>query len=98
MTHPYAKAWDQPALSEIKIDSNFAYMTKESFNKLADYSRSCPSAVYEGKMWKASDNKSEWYLHWWGYSEDPDKCSGNVRQIVIVDGKSWTSAEFFQYH
>ncbi len=87
MTHELSRAWGQPELIEILIDDDFATMNKNSFDKLGDYSRSQPSAVYEGKMWKSSDDKITWHLHWWGFSDDPDKCSGNVREIKIIEGE-----------
>jgi hypothetical protein len=85
MTHPYGRVWEQPALSEIDIDDKYAVMNRESFLKIKNYSRSQPSGVYEGKMWRSSDDEKTWYLHWWGFSDDPDKCSGNVREIKITD-------------
>lgn len=91
MTYEYGKYWDQPELSEITIDSKYATMNQDAFLKLHDYSRSQPSGVYEGKMWKSSwfgdghpDNAKVWYLHWWSSSDEPDKCKGNVREIKIV--------------
>jgi hypothetical protein len=85
MTHPYGKAWEQPELSEVSICDTYATMNQKAFKKLHDYSRSMPSAVYEGKMWKTSDDKITYHLHWWGFSDEPDKCSGNVREIKIID-------------
>lgn len=98
MTHPYGKVWEQPNLDEVHICNDYATMDEKAFRKLHDYSRSQPSAVYEGKMWKTSDehdtnkngdkikrDKITWHLHWWGFSEDPMKCSGNVREIKIVN-------------
>lgn len=85
MTHPYGKAWEQPELSEVVICDNYATMNESAFKKLSDYSKSRPSGVYEGKMWKTTDDKITWHLHWWSESDDPDKCKGNVREIKIVN-------------
>jgi hypothetical protein len=79
MTHPLSSAWHQPKRSEILIDDTHAIMSQETFNKLLNYAHSQPSAVYEGKMYRKDD-----YLHWWGYSDKPDMCCGNVRKILIV--------------
>lgn len=99
MTHPLSKSWDQPSASKIKIDDKIAEMDQETFDQLKDYSLSYPSGVYEGKMWKSrnfKDRKSalepiewldEWYLHWFGFSEDPGKCSNNTRVIKITNPK-----------
>lgn len=84
MTHPYGKAWEQPKMSELLIDDKYACMSIEAFNKLKNYSRSRPTGVYEGKMWKKSDNEVTWHLHWWDVSDDPDCCKGHVREILIL--------------
>lgn len=95
ITHPLGKGWDQPATSEIEIGSEFATMSKKTFDALAEYSCSQPSGVYEGKMWKANysrhrkrfpedpDQPDIWYLRWFGFSEYPDKVSNNSRKIII---------------
>lgn len=62
-------------------------MNQKAFNKIHNYSRSRPSGVYEGKMWRTSDDEITWHLHWWSESDDPDKCSGNVRTIKIIEGE-----------
>lgn len=97
MTHPLSKAWDQPSLDKIKIDDEYATMDNKTFKELKDYSCSQPSGVYEGKMWKTRDFKErktglepivwldDWYLCWFGYSEDPNACSNNNRKIKIVN-------------
>ena len=85
MTHPFGKVWKQPELSEVSICDKYATMNECAFNKLHNYSRSRPSAVYEGKMWKSSDDEITWHLHWWGFSDEPDKCKGNVREIKIIN-------------
>lgn len=85
MTHPFGKVWEAPDRSEVTIDGAFAKMTKAAFDKLLDYSRSVPSGVYEGKMWKTSDDKITWHLHWWSAAKEPDMCSGNTREIKIID-------------
>lgn len=85
MTHPFGKVWEQPKTSEVIICNKYATMSKESFNRLHDYSRSQPSGVYEGKMWKTSDDRITWHLHWWGASDEPTMCKGNVREIKIAE-------------
>lgn len=88
MTHPYGKAWSAPDRSEIIVCDKFATMSKEAFDKLLDYSRSQPTGVYEGKMWKSSDDRITWHLHWWSKHEDPNVCKGNVREIKIAENES----------
>ena len=82
MTHPLGRAWQQPKREEIKILFGHAFMSKEAFGKLHDYSHSRPSAVYPGKMWRcllAGMN----YLVWYGECEDQNKCSVNHLKIII---------------
>lgn len=95
MTHPYSRHWDQPDRKRILIDDTHALMTQEDFEKLADYSATIPTGVYEGKMWKRLDGcydadflhsggRPEWLLMWYGPSPDPEKCSINHRKILVV--------------
>lgn len=89
ITDPMGKYWEQPDRREILIDDTHAVMTQRTFDKLAAYSASVPTGVYEGKMWKsnpASDRggKPEWYLIWFGKHPDPDKVSNNYRRILVV--------------
>jgi hypothetical protein len=85
MTHPYGKHWEQPDISEILIDDTHAVMGSDTLSKIKDYSRSLPSGVYAGKMWRASDDGIVWYLKWWTDSETaPDKCTNHTREIIIL--------------
>ncbi len=96
MTHELSKAWDQPSTDRIKIDDKYAAMDEKTFKELKEYSCSQPSGVYEGKMWKANYSRHKplphqdpqpdiWYLCWFGFSEDPNCCSNNRREIKIVN-------------
>lgn len=97
MMHPSSKYWEQPALSEIKIDAQRAYMSRATFDELAEYSTSVPSGVYEGKMWKArillllpSNELTpvlRWHLRWYGYSKSgTGYVSNHQRVIELTDG------------
>lgn len=84
MTHPLGKGWSQPDRSEITIDHQYARMNKSTFDRIYHVRGSgALRMVYEGKMWKVSDDNIHWRLHWWSASDDPDKCKGNVREIII---------------
>lgn len=83
----------QPSPDEITIDDTHALMSPDTFVRLSNYSTSDPTGVYEGKMWRAQEVVStaealrfsdRWLLRWFGYSEDPNKCSYNQRLILIV--------------
>jgi len=85
-------SWSQPKISEILLDDEYALMTNESFNKLAEYSFSMPTGVYVGKMWKCDVNwhrkngdEPSYFLCWFGFSEKGEKfCSNNYRKILIA--------------
>jgi len=62
ITDPLGKYWKQPDPAKIKILFGKAWMDKEDFDKLLDYSRSKPTGIYYGKMWKATDDGKTWYL------------------------------------
>ena len=83
ITSPLGKHWNQPSASSIEIDSKSATMNQSTFDKLADYSCSFPSGVYEGKMWKRKE-KGVWYLLWYGYV-DGISCSNNTRIIFKLE-------------
>lgn len=83
---PRGQYWDQPSLAKIKISASHALISREDFNKLSDYSNSKPTGAYPGKMWRASyddDDKKLWYLHWFGYHQDPNFVSNHTRIISI---------------
>ncbi len=84
MTHPLSKHWEQPELKEIRLLFGNAYMDQAAFNKLHEYSSSQPSGVYEGKMWRSKLHNGKWLLRWYGFSEKPDCCSNNSREIILV--------------
>jgi hypothetical protein len=88
-------AWGQPNSSEFLIDDRYAVMCTLDFNNLKEYSASQPTGVYDGKMWKRHDGafdrscppeERRWLLCWYGPSEDPEKCSVNMREIRLSDG------------
>ncbi len=80
MTHPLGKHWNQPDMSKVLVDDNYALMDKNTFDKILDgYHHSMPTGVYEGKCWRRGDT-----LIWYGTSEEPDLCSINSRKILVV--------------
>lgn len=89
ITDPLGRNWPQPSLDGILVDDTHAVMTHATFNALLEYSRSTPSGVYPGKMWKAVMKDRTAYLCWFGIIEgQPDLCSNNAREILIVKGSS----------
>jgi hypothetical protein len=80
ITDEMGRFWDQPDRSEIEIDDTHALMARDTFAKLADYRRSNPSGVYEGKMWRRGN-----FLVWYGPSDLPDMCGVNYRKILVVE-------------
>ena len=65
MTHPYGMCWQQPPTYLILIDDTHAVMSRLDFEILMDYTCSRPSALYNGKMWKAqyeNEGALKWFL------------------------------------
>jgi len=78
--------WEQPDTKEIRVFMKTAIMSERTLNKLHDYSRSQPSGVYPGKMWKTQDalSPSGWGLCWFSESKKgKDWCSNNYRKIIL---------------
>lgn len=98
ITDPLGKSWLQPDRSEIVLDETHALMSLETFERLAEYSATKPTGVYEGKMWRRHDGafdvefrarggKPEWLLCWYGKCDNPDHVSNNYRKIILVEGE-----------
>lgn len=78
MTDPMGRYWDQPSKDKISFSLSYAWMDKESFDALKDYSQSQPTGCYPGKMWKSIyyrkrvENRGTrivqqgWLLRWFG--------------------------------
>lgn len=84
ITDPMGKSWDQPSREDILVDDTHALMSEPDFNKLPDYSRSQPTGVYPGKMWKAYSGGGSWILRWFGEHPDPKLCSNHSREIILI--------------
>lgn len=85
ITDEMGRYWQQPDRHEIVVDDTHALMSKKSFERLLDYSHSQPSGVYPGKMWKLNNERGpQWWLAWFGESENPNFCSNHRRKILIV--------------
>lgn len=87
MTDPLGRHWEQPDPEDILVDDKHALMSLASFEKIRDYSRSEPTALYAGKMWKTQNGLilTIWYLHFVTESESADKVWIHARQIILVD-------------
>lgn len=99
ITHEMGRHWDQPERQHIVIDrQGRALVPRRVFERLAEYSSSLPSGVYEGKMWKrhelvAVDDygslrpvvPDRWWLCWYGSGNDPNKCTVNRREILLLE-------------
>lgn len=89
MTDPLGRAWKQPNKSEVKFLLGVAWVSKETFEKFAEYSSSTPSGVYSGKMWKRvyhvrQNNKlvSKDLLCWYQDSNTPNHCM--IMQVDLM--------------
>lgn len=98
ITEPLGRHWIQPLLGEIafkeiiEIISWFpfkqrrvkrAVMTRQSLNKLSEYSLSQPTGCHVGKMWKCKI-LGDWWLKWFDFSsKGADYCSTKSVQILL---------------
>lgn len=95
MTDPMGNHWDQPDVVAIEVDDTHALMSRQTFEKLPEYSCTFPSGVYPGKMWRRHDGVHDprckpsdrrWLLCWYGFSDMGEGyCSTNSREILISD-------------
>jgi len=79
ITDPMGYYWNQPPREDVLIDDFVAMMTRETFDKLLNYERSCPSGTYEGKMWRRGD-----LLYWYEESRKPGMIQIEHRTIFFV--------------
>ena len=84
MTDSLGAYWTQPERERILLDETHCLMDKESFGLLSDYSRSTPSGVYDGKMWKRQFALDQWELVWFAESEIKDTFDIDSRIILIL--------------
>jgi len=89
MTHAYGSCWQQPPTHLILIDDTHAVMYRIVFEKLMDYTRSQPSALYNGKVWKGqclSEGTMKWFLF---YCLNENVKANEIdianREILIID-------------
>ena len=84
ITNPLGRSWQQPDLRKIKLNDEYAEMDEQTLQELLEYSRSMPTGVYEGKMWRAMSQEG-WLLCWYAPSKnDENYCSVKRRRIQIV--------------
>lgn len=83
MTDAMGKYWHQPDRKNILIDDTHAAMSERDFESLADYSRSVPSGVYPGKMWKLIMQDGRKLLCWFS-GEREGRCNIFRREILII--------------
>jgi hypothetical protein len=78
-------AWRQPDRNLITVTDTHAVMKKEVFESLAEYSRSYPSGVYPGKMWRRMEPDSR-LLCWYDLtSDDPTRCTVHFRPVIYQE-------------
>lgn len=89
ITHPFGRAWQQPPTYLILVDDTHAVMSRLDFQILMDYTRSQPSALYNGKMWKTqleSEDAAKWFLC---YCHNENNKTSEIdiayREILIID-------------
>lgn len=97
ITDRLGSEWRQPSQSSMVVDDTHAMMTLATFRKLAEYSGTQPTGVYDGKMWRRHDGvfdhgfmaaggKPTWLLCWYGpSSKGPGWCTTSRREIILTD-------------
>lgn len=95
ITDPMGKHWRQPDLTKLDIGAERVHLTQQEFDGLLEYSTSMPSGVYPGKCWKAEElvmdsrgrlkTTGNWFLRWFGESDDPRLCTNNQRIITFIN-------------
>jgi hypothetical protein len=71
--------WRQPARENVLIDDTHALMSAQDAALLYKYDYSCPSGVYEGKMWQYRDN-----LCWYAWNPGSVGFTVKIRRLLIV--------------
>jgi hypothetical protein len=88
ITSELGRQWTQPDHNEFLFDETYVLMERTSFCRLAHYSGTFPSGVYDGKMWKRFELELGWLLVWYGNNAGPGRSSIEFRQILIVEDGS----------
>lgn len=68
ITDPLGKYWSQPKTENIKFAFKCAWVSKQDYALLAEYSATNPTGAYQGKMWKRIV-RGQAYLCW--FVDDP---------------------------
>jgi hypothetical protein len=84
--------WKQPPRDLILLNEDTAVMARATWERLAEYSCSNPSGVYDGKMWRQHSGARDYrakeitpYLCWYGPSDLPGSCSINYRRVFLLE-------------
>lgn len=85
ITSEQGRGWRQPSTTHIDFDGDYALMPQWVFKELSEYSRSMPSGVYDGKMWKAQMKDGTWLLRWYEPCDEPSKCACPSKILLVVD-------------
>lgn len=86
MTDLLGVHWKQPRRENVLVDDTHAVMSVWDCAALPEYSRTKPSGVYPGKMWKHITRDDVLYLCWFGIVPGNDKvCSNNSRILLLTE-------------
>lgn len=88
MTDPLGRYWEQPDRSRILVDGRHALMSSADFRALHDYTRSEPTGLYVGKMWRAK-YADGWALCYVTECNPPEAGYVAIRRrgILLIDGE-----------
>lgn len=72
ITNPLGKYWKQPKVENIKFAFGCAWVSKNDYDLLPEYSTSNPTGAYEGKMWKRISGKQAYLCFFVNDPADPE--------------------------
>lgn len=87
MTDPLGRHWDQPDPKSIRYGQRFCHMSTKAFKALPEYSSTTPTGIYDGKMWKHHNFRTDgsWHLCWYAPHADPKFIAIKSRRICLTD-------------
>lgn len=84
VTHPLGRHWEQPRdIRDAPMDDKHVLLTEYQFRQLHNYSATVPTGVYPGKCWRRQEKRG-WLLVWYGIDRDPDRCTIEHREILVI--------------
>lgn len=85
MNDPLGKYWEQPKdIREAPMDDIYVLLTPRQIRELHEYSTTLPTGCYPGKCWQRLEKGPRHLLVWYGIAPDPNMCSIEFREILVI--------------